>query len=131
MLAADPKPMKRFRASQRQWRDIRRTHFEHACCINCGLRTESLHHIIPRSQGGDDVVPNLAPLCGTGTTGCHGLLHGGSNDDKQRVVAAIRKYVTENSDRVKYVMGRLGLGNMEIGWARFDHRYPPPDWEAS
>lgn len=31
-------------------------------------------HVVPRSQGGDDVDDNLVPGCGSGTTGCHGLL---------------------------------------------------------
>jgi hypothetical protein len=30
--------------------------------------------MVPRSLGGDDVADNLVPLCGTGTTGCHGLV---------------------------------------------------------
>jgi hypothetical protein len=31
-------------------------------------------HVVPRSQGGDDVDDNFVPGCGSGTTGCHGLL---------------------------------------------------------
>lgn len=30
------------------------------------------HHLIPRGQGGHDHDDNLIPLCGNGTTGCHG-----------------------------------------------------------
>jgi len=31
-------------------------------------------HVIPKGQGGDDVEDNIIPGCGSGTTGCHGLL---------------------------------------------------------
>jgi hypothetical protein len=30
------------------------------------------HHLVKRSQQGDDVDDNIVPLCGSGTTGCHG-----------------------------------------------------------
>jgi 5-methylcytosine-specific restriction endonuclease McrA len=30
------------------------------------------HHLVPRSQGGDDIDDNLVPLCGDGVSGCHG-----------------------------------------------------------
>lgn len=32
-------------------------------------------HLVPRSRGGDDVPANIIPLCGSGTSGCHGLSH--------------------------------------------------------
>lgn len=34
-------------------------------CQLCGARTLALdpHHLVPRSQGGDDVQPNFAALC--------------------------------------------------------------------
>lgn len=34
----------------------------------------TLHHILSKSLGGDDTADNLAPVCGSGTTGCHGLI---------------------------------------------------------
>jgi hypothetical protein len=30
------------------------------------------HHLVSRQQRGDDVDENIVPLCGSGTTGCHG-----------------------------------------------------------
>jgi hypothetical protein len=44
------------------------------CLCGCGRLADSLHHLINRSQGGDDVVANLIPLAGDGTTLCHGAL---------------------------------------------------------
>lgn len=37
-------------------------------------------HVVPRSQGGDDVDDNFVPGCGSGTTGCHGLLTSAMED---------------------------------------------------
>lgn len=48
-------------------------------CERCGLGLtalgHSLHHRKLRSQGGPDTAENLAALCGSGTTGCHMLVH--------------------------------------------------------
>lgn len=30
------------------------------------------HHLVSRQRRGDDVDANIVPLCGSGTTGCHG-----------------------------------------------------------
>lgn len=34
------------------------------------------HHLLGKGQGGDDVEDNLIPICGSGSTGCHGAIHG-------------------------------------------------------
>ena len=34
----------------------------------------SKHHRIPRGRGGTNVLSNLMLLCGTGTSGCHGMV---------------------------------------------------------
>lgn len=51
-------------------------------CLLCGggigdLRgvDYSIHHRKLRSQGGDNSLPNLVLLCGSGCTGCHGAVH--------------------------------------------------------
>jgi hypothetical protein len=110
-----PKPLRRVKASSAQWSEIREG-FAHATCVHCGLEAQSLHHIVPKSQGGDDVPENLAPLCGDGTRGCHGKLesHG---PGWERVAAAIRQYVITNNARRHYAEQKLG--------ARFNRRYPP------
>lgn len=47
-------------------------------CRGCGCGTTelgiSLHHLVPKSLGGDDVADNVIPLCGHGTLGCHGAV---------------------------------------------------------
>jgi len=44
---------------------------DEGCCAVCGSYDwSSLHHVVPRSQGGKD-GPTIR-LCGSGTTGCHG-----------------------------------------------------------
>lgn len=69
----DPKPQ----APVREKGALARIHREHphATCALCGAgRTNpfgiSLHHVYDRS----DLWQNLVFVCGSGTTGCHGLL---------------------------------------------------------
>lgn len=80
------------------------------------MRPTTLHHITPRSQGGGDVQENLAPLCGDGSRGCHGLIESHGNGWR-RVAAAIREFVLQNPERAGYM--RRTLGDI-----RFDARYP-------
>jgi hypothetical protein len=69
-VTADPKPAARIvdrlattRACLR-WRE----------CLVCGGPSATGHHVLARGAGGDDVLENITPLCGSGTTGCHGLV---------------------------------------------------------
>jgi hypothetical protein len=57
-------------------------------CEVCGMPVApdrwpgfSRHHRLPRGRGGENRLSNLLLLCGSGTTGCHGLL------ESQRVLA--------------------------------------------
>lgn len=50
---------------------------QRTCCV-CGKHRESMHHVVPRSRGGHK-GPQL-PLCGSGTTGCHGMAHDEGTD---------------------------------------------------
>lgn len=115
VCSPDPKPVRRLRASQSDW-DIIRKGFAGARCLACGEAAESLHHVVPRSQGGDDVAANMAPLCGDGTRGCHGILEAHA-PGWERVANAVRVYVILDKDRCLYVVGKLG-------WERFANRYP-------
>lgn len=54
-------------------------------CVRCGVYLSeydmatargSIHHRKLRSQGGPNTAANLITLCGSGTTGCHGWVHG-------------------------------------------------------
>lgn len=75
-----PKPRKRIRATAAEWAAIAEA--KQGPCRIC-RRIESngsvhsrieLHHLIRRSQGGDDVAENIVPLCGE----CHTKLHAGN-----------------------------------------------------
>lgn len=55
---------------------LRRARLRWDACAACGGDPGSVHHVLPRSEGGDDVEGNLMLLCGDGTKGCHGALHG-------------------------------------------------------
>lgn len=49
-------------------------------CPICGKRATNVHHCPPRSKGkfilhGHVLRPALFALCGSGTTGCHGMIH--------------------------------------------------------
>ena len=80
----DPKPAKRIK-DKKAGRD--KILLEGRCRV-CG-RTWSLNraHLVPKGQGGDDVDANIVPLCGSGTTGCHGALT--AHTREWRVIAAI------------------------------------------
>lgn len=51
-------------------------------CPICGRHNVNLtrHHVVPRSQGGDDVRENLIWACGDGSRGCHGVLESHNRD---------------------------------------------------
>lgn len=55
-------------------------------CLLCGNTPSDAHHMVRRSQGGDDSLGNLAPLCRL----CHEEWHRGNQDViEQSWVAAI------------------------------------------
>jgi len=43
-------------------------------CYFCGQPTNDLHHIIPKSLGGDNSILNLIPLCSECETKIHKLI---------------------------------------------------------
>lgn len=69
----------------------------------CGVTGPlNAHHVLSRARGGDDVVENLLLVCGSGTTGCHGMYHAGSH--------AVAKAIGEalSPAHIKYLLKRLG-----------------------
>lgn len=44
-------------------------------CASCSGLGGNAHHRKLRSQGGGEQPSNKLPLCGSGTTGCHGHWH--------------------------------------------------------
>lgn len=113
----DPKPQKRYRATKEEWESIRYA-FRASNCLVCGAywdsKRDSLHHVYPRGQGGDDVIVNLVPLCGSGTTGCHGLIE--ARDARAR--ATLRENFSDAHRW--YLTYKLGFG----AEAWLDRNYP-------
>ena len=80
-LARGPKRQRRIVATKEEWAAIAEA--KQGPCRIC-RRVEGngsvhskieLHHLIRRSQGGDDVAENIVPLCGE----CHRWLHAGGH----------------------------------------------------
>jgi hypothetical protein len=114
----DPKPPRREKASRGRWDEIR-AHFAGQCCASCGLGDQlELHHCVPKSQRGSDIVENLVVLCRS----CHTKLEGHETGWEQ-VAGHVRAFIMARSSRYAYVMGMLG----EEGFAR---RYPEPPFLA-
>ena len=109
----DAKPKARYRATAREWKEIKEQ-FAHQCCVVCGLSNTELHHITPRSQGGDDVVENLVPICFRHHTDFESHAPGW-----ERIAGHIRAYILARESRLGYVLGK-------IGEVRFRRRYPQP-----
>lgn len=96
----DPKPVKR----QKNPKVMKGLHAKGVVCVLCG-NPGSLHHIYPRSQGGDDVESNLCGLCGTGCTGHHGMIENGDVAARLELGAFL---VAERPDVFFYFQGKLG-----------------------
>lgn len=77
------------------------------------LLPSSLHHVVPRSQGGDDCEENLIPLCGDGTKGHHGLVEAHEAHTCRLTAAAVQQY-----DGAAYAYAIEKLGEL-----RFLRRY--------
>lgn len=43
------------------------------CCVICGMEGTDIHHIVFRSQGGEDTEDNLVVLCRRHHTMAHGV----------------------------------------------------------
>ena len=107
------------------------------CCGRSNLRLSG-HHIIPRSEGGDDVRGNVLVCCGDGTTLCHGALEGNPywiteiRTDGNREIRTERRLtprevrmkaalaIWKRPDAIDYVMSKLGT---EQGIDYLERRY--------
>jgi len=61
-VSADPKPAPRHVATAEEWAEFHAIYRGSRCRV-CGGQYEELHHLVPRSQSGDDALGNLIPLC--------------------------------------------------------------------
>lgn len=98
---ADPKSGARIRDPAL----LRQAHWSFDECVVCGGIDISIHHVLPRSQGGDDVWENLVALCGDGVYGCHGAVEHGSDAVCRALGLHLLK---ERPDTVTYLQERLG-----------------------
>lgn len=114
MTLADPKPAPRIRNPQ-AFKDFHSISQE---CLSCGRSNPNAAHLLPRSQGGDDVAANLVGLCGSGASGCHGAWHGnpyrgdfGHTFTPETVKSAVLRFLrSEAGDDARwYLTSKLGL----------------------
>ena len=86
----DPRPAKRVKNPKA----MKQVHEQGCFCVLCGEKG-TIHHLVPRSQGGGDEIDNLVCLDGSGTTGCHGKVE---NHDRHTRIA-LRAELTEAQER--------------------------------
>lgn len=72
--------------------------FKESGCRICGEYSTDLHHVLPRSKSGDDVMVNLVPLCRV----CHGLVE--ARDPHARAVLGVNL----SDSNIAYLRYRLG-----------------------
>jgi hypothetical protein len=84
---------------------MRQAHWAFDECVICGGIDITIHHVLSRGQGGDDVWENLVALCGSGTHGCHGNVEGGLESACR---ALGRHLQAERPDTLDYLRRRLG-----------------------
>lgn len=60
-VSPDPRPPARHIASNEEWEAIIRA--KAGPCRGCGELATEFHHLVARSQRGDDVAANIVPLC--------------------------------------------------------------------
>jgi hypothetical protein len=81
-------------------------------CAICGSHYPhpSLHHIHKHPR--DDVAANLMWLCGSGTTGCHGLVE----HRDPATMEALQHVLAGRHDFLRYLTALLGGGRQAQAW---------------
>lgn len=76
------------------------------CCV-CGEPAATGHHVIAKGgpHYGDDLDGNIVPVCGSGTTGCHGKIENGDVEARMAVGLHILRH---RIDVILYVQDKLG-----------------------
>jgi hypothetical protein len=113
MSTPDPKPPVRVRDPDL----LRALHFEWRgeCVIadeEC-VAWRSLHHVLKRSQGGDDVRANFAMLCGDGIRGHHGRIEA---HDPSACAALYVVLKASRPDTMDYLASKLGGAQAATEW---------------
>lgn len=94
----------RYVATEAEWDAIQHEKVIGKVCRGCGQRfAMSGHHLVGKDLLGDDYADNIIGLCGSGTTGCHGILE---NHEKgwQEIAHNIRALMTTAERR--YVIAK-------------------------
>ena len=121
MSAPDPKPEVRIRASLVEWGAL---HVEKmGYCYGCGADGETLHHLVGRGVGGDDVADNLIPLCGHGSVGCHGVITSHNRDG----ASGLTYPEVAHAVRVSLTLPEVGYVLRKKGRDWLDELYPSGD----
>lgn len=84
-------------------------HFEFDSCVLCGTTHQlHLHHVVFRSQGGDDIRSNLVMFC----LECHQGYHTSRSDGYgARLATYIQGY---RPDTYAYLVEKLGVSGAEV-----------------
>lgn len=99
------------------------------CECGCGRRADSAHHLVARSQRGDDVLENIVVLAGDGTRLCHGALEAACRTwDSIRDVyidpADVRSGIRSRLEQARPATIAYLLAKKGAVW--LERRYPPP-----
>jgi hypothetical protein len=96
----------------------KRFHERYWTCLACGHQPVSAAHLIGKGRRGDDVPGNLIPLCGGGSSGCHGAYDNGHSyigDFGRKVTPEIVRYQIAQfirseagEDHAAYLIRKLG-----------------------
>lgn len=128
-LVADPKLRARYVATAEEWVVLLKALSliqGRRCGCGCGRKAQSAHHLVPKSQSGDDVLSNLVLLNGDGTRGCHGALTSANRawdgKDNYAEPADVRAGIGRNlrPDQLAYISERIGLWYVEQHYAHPD-----------
>ena len=115
----DPRPSKRVK-NPKAMKDMHKR--GGVCALNCNVTPVSLHHVLSRSQGGDDTEANLIFLCGSGTTGHHGKIEA---NDTPTLVLLGEHLLLERPDTISYIKAKLGEAEGAAWLARRLHVTAP------
>lgn len=106
-LARGPKRPARIKATTQQWVKIRQAKLGtcrgYKATTDCEGRAE-LHHIVPRSWGGDDLADNIVPLCTR-----H---HRDVTERRDRNLTSLLAWSLTDAE-YSYCIGKLGEGALE------------------
>ena len=113
-LARGERRYRRKIASPKQWQAIVAAKLGECrvCCDRSRIAGHHLHHLVPRSRGGDDVADNIVPLCPE----CHDAITRHKPLESRELAESL------TDAEYAYVIGKLGEGALErlFGVARLE-----------